>query len=132
MTEKKEHPYAHVLRWLAAGESVQWENDRNQWADKSTSDILLLLVRESTSDKFRIKPKTIRIGKYDVAEPMKEAPVEGTAYWRITSMTTNGVDDYTWDGSDVDRNLLTSGSIWLNKDDALLAAKAIKELLTGQ
>lgn len=132
MTEQKKHPYAHVLRWLAAGESVQWENDRNRWIDKCPGEVLLLLVRENTSDNFRIKPKTIRIGKYEVAEPMKEVPSQGTEYFWLDPRSDLGVDNYNWHDDAMDKEMLARGCIWLNKEDAELAAKAIKELLTGQ
>ena len=132
MTEKKEHPEANVLRWIADGETVQWENDRNKWCDKSTSDILLLLVRENASDNFRIKPKTTHIGKYDVTEPMREEPDVGIPFFFLDATADNGINTTCWSGHWQDENALKLGMAWLKKEDALLAAKAIKELLTGQ
>lgn len=130
MTNKTEHPQAYLLRWIADGESVQWENDRNQWIDVTADTVLFFLSKENASDNFRIKPKTIRIGKYDVAEPMKEEPAEDTLYWTLNQIS-EPVCSYTWSCDNIDKQFLLQGMCWLNKEDAELAAIAIKELLTG-
>lgn len=132
MTEKTEHPQAYLFRWIADGETIERSRiTEDNWVYQSTYQLLQDMLQDASCKKYRIKPKTIRIGKYDVAEPMKKAPTEGTTYWRITGLTANGVDDYTWENDGTDHNLLSNAGIWEKKEDALLAAKAIKELLTG-
>lgn len=136
MTEKKEHPKAKLLRWIADGEEIQYyHHKKNSWENVSTSAVLASVCNfpsEVASTKYRIKPKTIRIGKYDVAEPMKEELADGCDYYFLDATEDSGIFQFTWDGGSADKNILANGLIWLSEDDALLAAKAIKELLTGQ
>lgn len=136
MTEKKEHPNATMLRWIADGEEIQFKHAKYEdWQPSTTSRILTDIGRnfnfEAAGYTHRIKPKTIRIGKYDVAEPMKEKPAYDTEYWTLNQIN-EPVCSYTWGDDDCDQQFLSTGLCWLNKEDAELAAKAIKELLTGQ
>ena len=129
---KKEHPYAQVLRWIADGERVEWRNSAGDWQEQSAKQNL----NEAANSDFhpatyRIKPKTITVGKYEVAEPMKVAPAIGTRYWWLDFRDRQPVDSYEWTNGPVDKSLLKSGMCWLNPEDAELAAKAFSELLLG-
>lgn len=133
MTEKKDHPQATLLRWIADGKEIQYLAGTT-WYDAVNEKLLVSIVngRAYELNTYRIKPKTIRIGKYDVAEPMKEKLVPGTQYFYITAFGDDGVNDVIWDNHSSDHLAISSQMAWLNRKDALLAAKAIKELLTGQ
>ena len=63
---------------------------------------------------------------------MKEQPTEGARYFWLDSRETDGIFDYTWGDDCTDVTLFANKCVWLKEEDALLAAKAIKELLTGQ
>lgn len=135
MAEKKEHPQATLLRWVADNEEIQYyHHKKGTWGNVSAEAVLKSIVNmqyEVASTKYRIKPKTIRIGKYAVAEPMKDAPAIGSLYFVLSAVTYDGINTYRWDGGSSDKNAIINGA-WSKKGDALLAAKAIKELLTGQ
>jgi hypothetical protein len=132
MTNKTEHPMAYLFRWIADGEVIEacHVTDDN-WKYRSTYQILTDLSEGTGCKKYRIKPNTVRIGEYDIAEPMKEEPANGTTYFWLDPREESGIESYTWSGDAYDHNTLSNSGIWLNKEDALLAAKAIKELLTG-
>jgi hypothetical protein len=133
MTNKTEHPQAYLLRWIADGEEIECKGSGDTWHACGPNRLLTAIYQGSTyvDSCYRIKPKTIRIGRYDVAEPMKEAPKEGTPYYFIDPSEEDGVYEDEWDNYSVDSIRLTNGAIFLSKEDALLAAKVIKELLTG-
>ena len=133
MTEKKEHPYAVLLRWIADGEEIQ-VNYKCVWSSINHSALIRSIDCGSAykDEYYRIKPKTIRIGKYDVAEPMKEKPDDSCAYFYLDASQENGINSTNWTHHEADNSALESGMCWLNPEDAELAAKAIKELLTGQ
>lgn len=131
MTDKTEHPQAYLFRWIADGETIERSCiTEDNWVYQSTYQLLQDMLQDVSCKKYRIKPKTIRIGKYDVAEPMKEAPKEGTPYYFIDPSEEGGVYEDEWDNYAGASIRLTNGAIFLSKEDALLAAKAIKELLT--
>ena len=133
MTEKKEHPQAEWLRAIADGETLQWFNGSG-WPTVLPHDILSLIARgsESITDRLRIKPRTITIGRYEVAEPILVAPEIGTRYFYLCPGSEDCLDSYKWEGVfELERRQLKSGMCWLNREDAELAAKAISELLTG-
>lgn len=133
--EKKEHPQAKWLRAIADGETIQcdqcnpegWKNLRNE----NVFDALAGGFDFNTS-LYRIKPKTITIGKYEVAEPIRTVPLGNTPYFFVSPGATDNVDKGTWIGFSIEMRQLHSGMCWLKREDAELAAKAITELLTGK
>lgn len=132
MTNKTEHPQAYLLRWIADGEAIERSYiTEDNWVYLSTFAVLQDMMNDISCKKYRIKPKTIRIGKYDVAEPMKEKPAYGTVYWTLNQIGESSSYCYEWRNEDIDKQFITNGMCWLNEEDAELAAKAIKELLTG-
>ena len=132
MTNKTEHPQAYLLRWIADGEAIERSYiTEDNWVYLSTFAVLQDMMNDISCKKYRIKPKTIRIGKYDIAEPMREAPASGTDYWTLNQMSGSPVCNYLWRNVGVDKQFVANGMCWLKKEDAELAAKAIKKLLTG-
>ena len=65
---------APVMAAAWRGEVVQLLVD-GEWEEKEVGSCFY------TESKYRIKPRTIRIGEYDVPEPMREAPEVGTQYF---------------------------------------------------
>ena len=129
--EKKEHPQAKWLRAIADGELIQFQDTQGSWHGASAHAILTDLVA-GISTQLRIKPRTITIGKYEVAEPIKEEPNASADYFYLDAAEPSAVCPSYWAGDRNDRNALASGMCWLKREDAELAAKAISELLTGK
>lgn len=133
MADKTEHPYANVLRWIAAGERVEWLNPDGYWREQNAKQNLNEVVNAYFAPStYRIKPQTITIGKYEVAEPMKVAPAEGTQYWGIQPGNEGGLYQDHWADCSFEHLRIKAGMCWLKREDAELAAKAITELLTGK
>ena len=131
MAEKKEHPQAKWLRAIADGETVEcWLGE--QWVEMTFPSAVHEFLITKDDNRYRIKPQTITIGKYEVAEPIKVAPTENTLYWTLNQIAEGTASSYTWSGDDIDNMFLDSGMCWLKREDAELAAKAITELLTGK
>ena len=135
---KKESPNAQVLRWMADGEIVQVTSARFgtgvEWFDCSESEILSVIAADGKMDpsRSRIKPRAIKIGQYEVAEPMRVDPENGTKYFTLNPFSAGFVRETHWYESASDLSALKSGMCWLKREDAELAAKAITELLTGK
>ena len=134
MTEKKEHPQAKWLRAIADGETLQYRYKQGDdaWVTIGPLTALeVLLDPYASTNNYRIKPRTITIGKYEVAEPMLVVPRVGTEYFVFDPMELSGIDAAIWADDEYDEMRFNSGMCWLKREDAELAAKAITELLTG-
>ena len=136
MTEKKkEHPQAKWLRAIADGETLQYRYKQGDdaWVTIGPLTALeVLLDPFASTNNYRIKPRTITIGRYEVAEPILVAPEIGTRYFYLCPGSEDCLDSYKWEGVfELERRQLKSGMCWLKREDAELAAKAITELLTG-
>ena len=73
-------------------------------------------------------PKTIRIGEYDVPEPMREPLEKDTAYWIPHFSLDVSANRFTWYSDDFDNRMLKNGIIHLTKEDAVIHAKALMSL----
>lgn len=120
---KNEELKAVKMAW-AAGEEVQY-NQRNGWRDwKDTRCLNIDHASPCHLTVWRIKPKTIRIGDYDVPEPLREMK-QGQVYW-----VASPVDDICYDGiknygDAVDEAWLARGLCHSTREAAELHAKAL-------
>lgn len=80
------------------------------------------------SDEYRIKPRTIRIGEHDVPMPVSETPLYGQKYYMPSVTSEDLVSTREWIKHSIDRRLLSSGLIHLNREAAELHAKALISL----
>ena len=74
---------------------------------------------------YRRRPRTIRIGEFDVPEPLRHAPPLGTAiYWPIVHLEalSNGNN---WQSEGWQKNLLLKGMLHLTEEAAALHAEAL-------
>ena len=78
--------------------------------------------------EYRIKPKTIRIGEYDVPEPMREMPALGTTHYVVDTVTPNSPRKYAWVGDTADIGWFNLGILHSTRDAAVLHAKALLSL----
>ena len=77
---------------------------------------------------YRVKPKTIRIGEYDVPEPMREIPVHGTSYYAVDTVSPDSPMEYIWVNDPADNNWLRLGIVHSTRDAAVLHAEALLSL----
>lgn len=108
------HPYADILRAIADGHEIEYSADsQSRWVGRSHKNVLKMLSFEHSAvpapEQFRIKPRTIRIGEFDVPEPLRVAPDYGSYYWSPNPWLESGVDQILWDDDDQDVRALSAG-----------------------
>ena len=120
------HPYKHVLQAVANGEQVQWKDDAGGWHDQSSYSVLLTVAnRNYELERYRVKPRTITIGTFEVPEPVRTAPEMGQTYFLADTTSDEGVTKWSWDGGDTDLRWLKRGVIHIDEGAALLHVEAL-------
>lgn len=77
---------------------------------------------------YRRRIKTIRIGAYDVPEPLKVKPRIKEKYYFVSFRESANVQYYLWSDDDIDNRLLSNGVVHLTREAAELHAKALISL----
>ena len=78
---------------------------------------------------YRLKPaRTIRIGKYDVPEPVREPLEDDKEYWGVDLMAEELAWKYKWNNAVFCNLMLRRGLIHLTKEAAVIHAKALLSL----
>lgn len=76
--------------------------------------------------KYRRKPRTIRIGKIDIPEPVREPLQDGEKYFvPAIDCGYGNMNSFEWDGDSTDKRLLKQGIVHLTEEAALAHAKAL-------
>ena len=125
----KGHPHAALMALYAqdAAETARpWERWEAKTGDGSWVGVGRHPVWEPEQE-YRRKPKTIRIGEYNVPEPMRVAPAGDVGYW-TPLLGQNGPRSYAWRGDEVDQWLLTAGLVHATHEAADTHAKALVSL----
>ena len=73
-------------------------------------------------------PKTIRIGEYDVPEPVREPLEKDTEYWIAHFSLAELANSFKWYSDKFDNRVLKNGLIHLTKEAAVIHAKALLSL----
>ena len=73
-------------------------------------------------------PKTIRIGEYDVPEPVREPLEKDTEYWIAHFSLEVLANRFKWYSDKFDNLVLKNGLIHLTKEAAVIHAKALVSL----
>lgn len=73
-------------------------------------------------------PKTIRIGEYDVPEPVREPLEDDKEYWGVDPMAEELAYGFKWHSDKFDNRVLKNGLIHLTKEAAVIHAKALLSL----
>ena len=73
-------------------------------------------------------PKTIRIGEYDVPEPVREPLEKDTEYWIAYFSLAELANSFKWYSDKLDNRALKNGLIHLTKEAAVIHAKALLSL----
>ena len=73
-------------------------------------------------------PKTIRIGEYDVPEPVREPLEDDKEYWGVDPMAEELAWKYKWNNALFCNLMFRRGLIHLTKEAAVIHAKALLSL----
>lgn len=123
------HPYATIIQAISNSESVEFYNSDNQWVTQPDALALNEISRKLyPPSRYRVKPKLIRIGNYDVPEPVRQPIDEDIYYYTPCTSFADGYDRLLWEGSEFDLRQLENGQIHLTKEAAVLHAKALLSL----
>lgn len=125
------HPYAHILRAIAEGTTIQIRRiaDEDSWFDLPSNDVLSMIA-DGTYKQQGLRVKPLIINGHHVTEPERKPPPHGAAYWLadIVSSDLSDMSEFTWQGNAVDHQWLDRGLIHLTKEAALIHAKALISL----
>ena len=114
----------HVIEASANGEVVQIKpTGCEQWVD-----IDCPCFRGDLAYEYRIKPRTIKIGDFDVPEPMREAPNGGVEVFSPMPASQEMYWSWPWWGSKADFLALNRGVVHCNMDSAVAHSIAIISL----
>lgn len=109
-----------IVQAAANGAVIEFKCD-GVWHEKTHNDLCY-------DYEYRIRPNTIRIGEYDVPEPMREIPARGTTYYVVDTVAPNSPGEYTWVGDAADIGWFNLGILHSTRDAAVLHAKALLSL----
>ena len=128
-----EHEYAEILRAFADDKDVRLESKsitQDWWFSTNTREAIRSIINLEGM-RFRIAPKTIRIGDMDVREPMRVAPAVGTEYWFVVTVYIDFTDFHTWVDDEEDNRLLKLGICHLTEADCHTHAEALIKVSGG-
>ena len=109
----------------ANGEPIEYATITGGWGIKK-------LLSFTKAGKYRIKPRTIRIGEYDVPEPCREPLQKGDMYWIASLDEESPLLEYTWREDRIDTIWLSRGIIHHTKEAADIHSKALISLTTKE
>ena len=118
----------HVIEASANGEVVQIKPiGCEQWVD-----INYPCFRGDLAYEYRVKPRTIKIGDFDVPEPMREIPTYGDVVFTVEIDEKRLFGQATWKGLEFGSRMLERGLLHKSKDAAIAHAKAIIALTSAK
>lgn len=130
----KAHPHAGLMMKyaeIAQTTDKPWTHFEVRQNDSGVWKAIHLPLRFDTYLEYRLKPeppKTIRIGKYDVPEPVREPLENGTEYWGVDLTAEELAWNYKWNSAVFCNLMWRRGLIHLTKEAAVIHAKALLSL----
>jgi hypothetical protein len=120
----------YMLRaWKYEGATLQWrESDTYEWSTVDDSWIVSSIINcIDNRYQMRVKPKTITLPAREIPAPETVAPAEGTPYYMASPHCAVMQSGWgaVWADMQLEKNLLKHGLVYLNKEDAALAGKAM-------
>jgi len=126
-----EHKHACFFRAIADGVPMKefevhfhdWDGDH--WEPLDTG----FLTPIHTSDgrwKIRRKPKTLKIGDFDVPEPVREGLASDQQYWTPNIHSPEMPYPCDWIGRLLDFHYLKAGMIHLTREPAVIHGRALR------
>lgn len=128
------HPYAELMMEyakIAQTTDKPWTHFEVRQSDSGVWKAIHLPLRFDPHLEYRLKPeppKTIRIGKYDVPEPVREQLEDGTEYWGVDLTAEELAWNYKWNSPAFCNLMWRRGLIHLTKEAAVIHAKALISL----
>ena len=126
-----EHVNAEILRAIADGKKVQYRNYCSptgwEYFHSADSATCWKVLSGGVAVEWRIAPKTLKIGEYEVPEPRREAPEVGQKFWVVDPFSN--FTQFHWNGSVACYRALNDGFVHLTEKAAQQHYEAIKSLL---
>ena len=128
------HPHAELMMEyakIAQTTDEPWTHFELRQNDSCVWEAIHLPVCFYSHMEYRLKPeppKTIRIGEYDVPEPVREPLEKDTEYWIAHFSLEELANRFKWYSDKFDNRVLKNGLIHLTKEDAVIHAKALMSL----
>ncbi len=116
---KKLHP---VIKGIGDGSDFMVSSDGITWVDV---DKALSALSFLGSCEFKEKPRTIKIGDFDVPEPLRVEPKTGSVVYYANPYPLDTAVQFAWGGSSAEKLLLARGMIHADMESAKIHAKAI-------
>ena len=113
--------------WKLEGATLQWrESDSYEWEKIGDQWITTRIIDTIYNDfQMRVKPKTTTLPARGIPVPETVAPIHGTKYYVPVFSQEYFYSHAWWSNDIVDKRLLERGLVYLKKEDAALAAKAM-------
>lgn len=122
------HKYADILNAIAEGQQIQFLSDHG-WEDQDGSTTLVEIVEEFFEpSQYRVKPKTIKIGDYEVPKPISKLLEYDQDYWFVDITNPTLASKTAWNDHEFDRRMLKFGLIHLTREDAETHAQAFIDI----
>lgn len=96
------------------------------------SELRTMCIRGDMGLEYRIKPRTIKIGDFDVPEPMRNEPDPWCEYFVVETLGYITVSRQTWNGLDCEKRWLSRGLCHKSKEPAIAHAEAIISLTSAK
>ena len=128
------HPHAELMMEyakIAQTTDEPWTHFELRQNDSCVWEAIHLPVCFYSHMEYRLKPeppKTIRIGEYDVPEPVREPLEKDTEYWIAHFSLAELANRFKWYSDQFDNRVLKNGLIHLTKEAAVIHAKALMSL----
>ena len=128
------HPHAELMMEyakIARTTNKPWTHFEVRQNDSCVWEAIHLPVRFYSHMEYRLKPeppKTIRIGEYDVPEPVRQPLEDDKEYWGVDPMAEELAWKYKWNNALFCNLMLRRGLIHLTKEAAVIHAEALLSL----
>lgn len=130
----KAHPHAGLMMKyaeIAQTTDKPWEHFEVRRNKSAVWEAIYVPMPFYENMEYRLKPeppKTIRIGEYDVPEPVREPLEDDKEYWGIDPTAEELAWKYTWNNALFCNLMLRRGLIHLTKEAAVIHAEALLSL----
>ena len=132
-----QHPYANILRAIADGEIIEWEESSGVWI-KRISDYALKEIANAKYQpkRYRVKPKTITINGFEVPEPLRQMPKDANrVFWPVLASASGSNSDWSYVSENKNvmlEAMLLQGLLHSTREAAQAHAHALISLTQGK